>query len=144
MFTSGTTGSPNGVMLRPGANLRAYANYNAGYRLQEGDRHLVVTPFFHCFGYKAGWMLSLMAGATTVPMAVFEAEETMGIIERERITHLPGPPTLFHSILDHPARARYDLSSLRSSIVSAAAVPAELVHRLRSDLGIEGAITGTD
>jgi acyl-CoA synthetase (AMP-forming)/AMP-acid ligase II len=73
IFTSGTTGYPKGVMLRHGASLRGYQLLNRSYRLNEGDTHLVPTPFFHCFGYKAGWMLSLINGATTVPIAVFDS-----------------------------------------------------------------------
>jgi HIP---CoA ligase len=142
IFTSGTTGFPKGVMLRHGTSLRAYESYNQGPRLSAGDRHIVVVPFFHCFGYKAGWMLDLLNGATTYPLAAFQPEEVLDLVERERITHLDGPPTLFTTMLDHPSRGRYDLSSLRVSMVSAAAVPAELIVRLREDVGLQGAMTG--
>ncbi len=142
IFTSGTTGEPKGVMLRHGASLRAYAAYNRGYRLACGDRHLVATPFFHCFGYKAGWMLSLMVGATTYPMAVFDPVDAMQLIARERITHWPGAPTMFLSVLDHPDRDRYDLTSVKMAMAAAASVPVELVGRLRSELGIGGAMAG--
>jgi acyl-CoA synthetase (AMP-forming)/AMP-acid ligase II len=142
MFTSGTTGFPKGVMLRHGTSLRAYESYNRGPRLESGSRHLVVVPFFHCFGYKAGWMLDLLTGATTYPLAVFEPEAALALVERERITHLDGPPTLFTTMLDHPSRAGYDLSSLRGSMVAAAAVPAELIVRLREEVGLAGAMTG--
>ncbi len=142
IFTSGTTGFPKGVMLRHGTSLRAYESYNRGPRLGPGDRHIVVVPFFHCFGYKAGWMLDLLVGATTYPLAVFEPEAVLALVEREQITHLDGPPTLFTTMLDHPSRGGYDLSSLRVSMVSAAAVPAELIVRLRDDVGLEGAMTG--
>ena len=69
MFTSGTTGRPKGVLLRHGASLLGFARYNESYGLREGSRHLVITPFFHCFGYKAGWMISLHNGAVTYPLA---------------------------------------------------------------------------
>ena len=137
MFTSGTTGYPKGAMLRHGTSLRCYESFNAGYGLGEDDHHLVATPFFHCFGYKAGWMLSLMAGATTVPMSVFDGEEALRVIERERITHIPGPPTIFWSILDHPRRKEFDLSSLRTCVVSAATVPVTLLERLADELDVQ-------
>ena len=57
IFTSGTTGHPKGVLLRHGTSMRAYEALNEGFGLGEGDRLLVVLPFFHTFGYKAGWML---------------------------------------------------------------------------------------
>ncbi len=97
---------------------------------------MVPTPFFHCFGYKAGWMIGLMKGAVTFPIAVFEADAVLELIQRERITHMPGPPTMFSAVLDHPRRDEYDLSSLRQAIVGAATIPAVLVRRMRDELGI--------
>jgi HIP---CoA ligase len=142
IFTSGTTGRPKGVMLRHGTSLRAFESYNAGTRLKPGDRHAVAVPFFHCFGYKAGWMVDLMVGAATYPVAVFDAETVLDLIDREGITHMGGPPTIFESILDHQKRRARDLSSLRSVVVSAAAVDPELIRRLQRDVGVEGAISG--
>jgi acyl-CoA synthetase (AMP-forming)/AMP-acid ligase II len=142
IFTSGTTGFPKGVLLRHGASLRGYESFNRSPGLDEGDRHLVVMPFFHCFGYKAGWMLDLMVGATTYPLAVFEPESVMALIEQEGITHFDGSPTVWLSLLDHPAKGRYDLSSLRAGNVGAAAMPADLIERLREDLGMKRAISG--
>jgi HIP---CoA ligase len=142
IFTSGTTGRPKGVMLRHGTSLRAFESYNAGTRLKPGDRHAVAVPFFHCFGYKAGWMVDLMVGAATYPVAVFDAETVVDLIDRERITHIGGPPTIFESILDHQQGRARDLSSLRSVVVSAAAVDPELIRRLQRDVGVEGAISG--
>ena len=143
IFTSGTTGAPKGVMLRHGASLRAFGEgYNSAFQLGESDRHLVAVPFSHCFGYKAGWMLSLMCGATTYPVAVFDVDKTIKLIDRERITHMPGAPTHFFAVLDHPDRGRYDLSSLRRVLLAAATVPPELVYRLRNELGLKGIVGG--
>jgi acyl-CoA synthetase (AMP-forming)/AMP-acid ligase II len=142
IFTSGTTGFPKGVMLRHGASLRGYEIFNRSPGLTESDRHLVVLPFFHCFGYKAGWMLDMMVGTTTYPLAVFDPQSVMKLIEEQRITHLDGSPTLWLSMLDHPDRAMYDLSSLRAGMVSAATIPEELIVRLREDIGMERAMSG--
>ncbi len=142
IFTSGTTGHPKGVMLRHGTSLRCYAAYNASMQLGPGDRMLVVTPFFHCFGYKAGWMAALMLGATTVPMAVFDASEALDMIERLRITHTAGAPTMFWAMIDDPSLADRDITSLRRAVASAAYVPVELIERMQSDLGIDQPLTG--
>jgi len=142
MFTSGTTGSPKGVLLRHGTAMRLYEAMNDGLCLHEGDRYLVVLPFFHCFGYKAGWMLSLMVGGTTVPVPVFDAREIMRLIEEHRITHMPGAPTMFWAILDHPDRAEFDLSSLRVVLIGAASIPVELVQRLGDELELDWVLSG--
>jgi acyl-CoA synthetase (AMP-forming)/AMP-acid ligase II len=71
---------------------------------------LATMMFFHCFGYNAGWMLALMKGATTIPVAVFDPDETLRLIDNERVSALPGPPTVFPSILDHLGEPEVDVS----------------------------------
>ena len=142
LFTSGTTGQPKGVMTAHGQNLRAFAAWSEVVGLRAGDRYLVVNPFFHAFGYKAGWLACLMRGATVLPHAVFDVPAVLARVGRERISVLPGPPTLYQSILAHPDRPRYDLSNLRLAVTGAAAIPVELIHRMRDELGFETVITG--
>ena len=142
LFTSGTTGNPKGVMTTHGANLRAFQAWSNVVGLREGDRYLIVNPFFHAFGYKAGWLSALLTGATIHPQAVFDVDQVLERVSREQITMLPGPPTLFHTILDHPRRADYDLSSLRLAVTGAAAIPVELIVRMRDELTFETIITG--
>ena len=67
MFTSGTTGRPKGAMSTHAQTLRAFRDWADIVGLRAGDRYLVALPFFHSFGYKAGWLASLMMGATTLP-----------------------------------------------------------------------------
>jgi acyl-CoA synthetase (AMP-forming)/AMP-acid ligase II len=141
IFTSGTTAAPKGVMLRHGASLRGYALLADRFGLRAGDRYLIPTPFFHCFGYKAGWMISLMTGAVAVPLSVFDAGAVLKLIARERITHIPGPPTMFSALLDHPDRDSFDLSSLRHAFVGATAVAPQLIARIRDELGIGSILT---
>ncbi len=142
MFTSGTTGNPKGVLCTHGQSVRVFRDWAELVGLRAGDRYLVVAPFFHTFGYKAGWLAALMTGATVYPQASFDAGEVIARIARERITVLPGPPTLYLSMLAHPARAGADLSSLRLAVTGAAVVPVEMIRRMGSELGFTTVLTG--
>jgi acyl-CoA synthetase (AMP-forming)/AMP-acid ligase II len=123
-------------------NLRGFEAWTEVVGLREGDRYLVVNPFFHAFGYKAGWLSCILRGATILPHAVFDVPQVLARVERERVSVLPGPPALYQSILMHPDRGRFDLSSLRLAVTGAAAIPVELVRRMRDELGFETVITG--
>jgi len=141
VFTSGTTGHPKGAMTTHAQTLRTFATWAEIVGLRAGDRYLIVNPFFHTFGYKAGILACLMTGATMVPEPVFDVDVVLGRIGDEAISVLPGPPTIFQSILDHPRRSSVDLSSLRLVVTGAAVVPVELVEALWSDLGIGTVLT---
>ncbi|MEU2656739.1 FadD3 family acyl-CoA ligase [Streptomyces sp. NPDC007325] len=141
VYTSGTTGRPKGAVISHAQTLRCYEEWAALAGLAEGDRYLVVNPFFHTFGYKAGVLACLMRGAVIVPQPVFTVDTVLANIAAERISVLPGPPTLHQSLLDHPARTAHDLSSLRLVVTGAAVVPLLLVERLRSELGIGTVLT---
>jgi acyl-CoA synthetase (AMP-forming)/AMP-acid ligase II len=142
VFTSGTTGTPKGVVMTHGQTLRAYLDWCDWADLRAGDRYLIANPFFHIFGYKAGCLACLMRGATIFPMAVFDAGEVLEIVERERITVLPGPPTLYTSLLDHPDRATRTIDSLRVGVTGAADIPVELIRRVKEELPFERILTG--
>lgn len=142
LFTSGTTGKPKGVMTAHGQNLRAFYDWATVVGLAEGDRYLIVNPFFHAFGYKAGILAALMKGATIYPQPVFDVPTVMRRVAEDRITMLPGPPTLYQTILNHPDFSSFDLSSLRLAVTGAAAIPVELIVRMRDELTFETIITG--
>lgn len=137
MFTSGTTGNPKGVQLTHGQSLRAHGGYADLLGFETGDRYLIVPPFFHTFGYKAGWMACLVHGVTIIPERTFDTDQVMATIDRERVTILYGPPTIFQSILDSPHRGRHDLTSLRNVLISSTVVPPELLVRTQRELGPE-------
>jgi acyl-CoA synthetase (AMP-forming)/AMP-acid ligase II len=142
IFTSGTTGRPKGVMTTHAQTLRVFRSWAEIVGLTRGDRYLIVNPFFHTFGYKAGFLASIIVGATIVPHAVFDVPTVLERVAEEHISMLPGPPTLYQSILDHPDRRRHDLSSLRLSVTGAAAVPVEMIRRMRDELTFRTIITG--
>lgn len=140
IFTSGTTGRPKGVMMNHQQTLRLYTEWCDLADLREGDRYLIVNPFFHIFGYKAGLVASLIRGATILPVRVFDADTVMDIVERERVTMLPGPPTLYHSLLE--AKSTRDLSSLRAAVTGSADIPVELIRRIAEELPFQSIMTG--
>ncbi len=141
LFTSGTTGQPKGVMTTHAQSLRAYWDWCEVVGLRAGDRYLVVAPFFHCFGYKAGWLACLMRGATVLPQPVFDARAVLDRIPRDRIGVVPGPPALYQSFLQEDLAGR-DLSSLRLAVTGAATIPVQLIRDMRDVLGFQTVITG--
>ncbi len=141
IFTSGTTGRPKGVMTTHAQTLKVFDVWSREVGLRADDRYLIVNPFFHTFGYKAGILACLMRGATMIPHAVFDAPSVMAKIATERVTALPGPPTLYQTILNHPERAAYDLASLRLAVTGAAVVPVALIKQMSDELGFETVLT---
>jgi acyl-CoA synthetase (AMP-forming)/AMP-acid ligase II len=141
MFTSGTTGRSKGAMTSHERSLAVARAWAECGELTQRDRYLVANPFFHTFGYKAGLLACLVSGAALVPQPVFAADEAMRLVAAERITVLPGAPTIYQMILDHPARDSFDLSSLRLAVTGAADVPVALIERMRRELTFETVLT---
>ncbi|MGH3678604.1 MAG: FadD3 family acyl-CoA ligase [Mycobacterium sp.] len=140
IYTSGTTGRPKGVMMNHRQNLRLYAEWCELADLREGDRYLMVNPYFHTFGYKAGLIASFIRGATMVPVPVFDVDRAVELIAAERITMLPGPPTLYHALLAVEDKGK--LSTLRAGVTGAADIPVELVRRVHEELPFQTLATG--
>ena len=140
IFTSGTTGRPKGAMMNHRQTLRMYEEWATLADLREGDRYLMINPYFHTFGLKAGLIASFLRGATMLPLAVFDVDAVVDLIERERITMLPGPPTLYHSLLT--VRDKAKLSTLRAGVTGAADIPVELVRRIHNELPFTTLMTG--
>ena len=141
VFTSGTTGKPKGVMVTHAQTLRVFEVWADVVGLAENDRYLIVNPFFHTFGYKAGIIASFLKGATMIPEPVFDVQKVLARIATEKVSMLPGPPTLFLSILNDPNRANFDLSSLRVAVTGAAAIPVSMIERMRDELTFKNIIT---
>lgn len=141
LFTSGTTGKPKGVLCSHRQNIRVFKTWGDTVGLRSDDNYLIINPFFHTFGYKAGWLASIIFGSTTLPVMAFDKEAVMAQIERDQVTMLPGAPSLYEMLLADPARDNYDLSSLRLGVTGAAAVPVKLVKDMREVLGFETVVT---
>ncbi|GAA5164055.1 MULTISPECIES: FadD3 family acyl-CoA ligase [Amycolatopsis] len=141
LFTSGTTGRSKGAMNAHRQALSVAHAWAECGGLTAEDRYLVVNPFFHNFGYKAGILAALSTGATLVPESTFDVERTLRLIAAERITVLPGAPTIYQTLLDAPDRSEHDLSSLRLAVTGAATVPVALVERMQSELTFETVLT---
>ena len=134
IYTSGTTGRPKGVMMNHRQNLRLYAEWCELADLREGDRYLMVNPYFHTFGYKAGLIASFTRGATMVPVPVFDVDRVEELIEAERIT------MLYHSLLAVEDKSK--LATLRAGVTGAADIPVELVRRVHEELPFQTLATG--
>jgi len=141
LFTSGTTGRSKGAVSTHRQAMAVADAWAECGELSDQDRYLVINPFFHSFGYKAGLLAALSRGATVMPQATFDIGETLRAIDRERITVLPGPPTIYQSILNAPERDSVDTTSLRLAVTGAAMVPVALVERMRRDLSFDTVLT---
>jgi len=140
LFTSGTTGKPKGAMSAHRQTIGVARSWAEVAGIRPDDRYLVVNPFFHSFGYKIGIVVGLLTGSTLYPVATFDLDETMSLIERAGITVFPGAPAIFQSMLAVD-RSGHDLSSLRLAVTGAAMIPVVLIERMKDELGFDDVLT---
>ncbi|MEX2293911.1 MAG: FadD3 family acyl-CoA ligase [Acidimicrobiales bacterium] len=142
LFTSGTTGVPKGVVMTHGRTLQVATDWVAMTGLSADDRYLMINPYFHMFGLKAGILACVASGATMYPEPTFDVDAALARVERDAITVLPGAPTIYQSILDHPNRRAHDLATLRVAVTGAADIPVALIERIRTELPFDMIVTG--
>jgi long-chain acyl-CoA synthetase len=146
-YTSGTTGHPKGavgthrnavtcVIASTFSPQRAFVRRGQPIPRPEDRRtqraSLVGVPFFHVTGCHALLTPALYNGSKIVTLHRWDAERAMALIERERCTQAGGVPTLAWQLIEHPERARYDLSSLEAISYGGAPAASELVRRVKA------------
>jgi fatty-acyl-CoA synthase len=138
-YTSGTTGSPKGVLLTH-RNLVNNA-YVVGREMMVtgADRLCSPVPLYHCFGCVMSSLLAIVHGiALVMPAAQFDPLATLQAIDAERCTLIYGVPTMFIAELEHPDFRKYDMSTLRSGLMAGAPCPVEVMKRVVSDMHCSG------
>ncbi|ANK80894.1 MAG: AMP-binding protein [Rhizobiales bacterium NRL2] len=134
-FTSGTTGAPKGATLTHRNIVNNGCFVGRAMNLSEQDRLCIPVPLYHCFGMVLGNLACVAHGACMVfPGEGFEAGQTLKALERERCTAVHGVPTMFLAMVEHPDFRRFDLTSLRTGIMSGAPCPASLMERVMRDM----------
>jgi len=136
-YTGGTTGVPKGAMLTH-QNLSANARQVAKLDPELGTNHdkvLGVLPFFHVFANTCVLNRTVLTGGEIVMLPRFDAAQALAAIDRTRPAALPGVPTMFQALLDHPKAAATDWSSLKYCISGGAPLPAELKTRFEAATG---------
>lgn len=138
IFTSGTTGKPKGVLMTHARSLAACDVQAADVdQITHEDVFAVSFPFAHNAGYRAGWQVSVLYGVRIIPVSVYDPAAFLALIEAERVTMLPAAPPVAQAMLDHPARATTDLSSMRIISTGGTVIPVKLVEDMRAYLGAD-------
>ena len=137
LYTSGSTGQPKGAVLSHAALAVANASWAGPVMgLVPDDRVLAALPLAHSFGLNGALLAPLLAGATVVLQERFAPEETLAAIGRHRVSVFPGVATMFARILESPALAGADVSSLRLAVSGAAPCPWPLASEWRRRTGV--------
>ncbi len=141
-FTSGTTGLPKGVMLRHGAMVATTRAWLSVVGLRAGDAFPVVSPCSHIAGHKTGLLSCLVAGATARPLATFDAELLVRLVDTEGATFLQAAPTVFHDVVEFVRARGRGIPALRTAVTGAAVIPPQLVRDLHDIAGIGTVLAG--
>lgn len=136
-YTGGTTGTPKGAMLTH-ANISVNCQQGAAWatNLKSGqERTLAALPFFHVFAMTAVMNFALQEGAEIIIMPRFALDDAMKLIDKAKPTVMPGVPTMFIAMLNHPKLKTFDLSSLKYCVSGGAPLPVDVKERFEKITG---------
>ncbi len=142
LYTSGTTGSPKGVVVTHDAVLRTSYASALTRAYEDGRRILFSLPCYHMFGYVEGLLSVMFAGGAIIPRTAFSPADYCASIERHRATEILAVPTMTVALLEYPQLREHDLSSLRAILSGAAPAPVWLWQKVRAELGVTEITTG--
>ena len=134
-YTSGTTGSPKGVLLTHRNLVNNAYLISRTLRLSERDRLCCPVPLYHCFGCVMSTLVSIVSRmAIVLPAPQFDALAVLEAVQAERCTVLYGVPTMFIAELEHPRFREFDLTSLRTGIMAGAPCPVDVMRRVLTEM----------
>ncbi len=134
-YTSGTTGSPKGVLLTHRNLLNNAVVIGSGMKITDKDKICAPVPLYHCFGCVGGTLVSVVTGATLIlPAPTFDALATLQAIQESHATTIYGVPTMFIAELEHPEFRKFDLGSLRTGVMAGAPCPIEVMKRVVNEM----------
>jgi fatty-acyl-CoA synthase len=137
-YTSGTTGSPKGVLLTHRSLVNNARFIGDCMQMTERDRMCIPFPLYHCAGCVCAAMNCVTRGATLIlPSASFDPLAVLGAVEAEKATVIGGVPTMFIAQLQHPDFSRFDLRSLRLAMIGGAPCPVDLLKQITSNMHCE-------
>ncbi|MEZ5376666.1 MAG: AMP-binding protein [Acidimicrobiales bacterium] len=142
LYTSGTTGSPKGVMVTHDAMQRTAYSSALTRAFEDGRRVLFSLPCYHMFGYVEGLLAAMYVGGAIIPRTAFSPADYLASIERHRASDILAVPTMSVALVEHPDRSTRDLSSCRAILSGAAPAPVWLWEKMQADLGIDEITTG--
>jgi fatty-acyl-CoA synthase len=127
LYTSGTTGTPKGVMLTHKNVINTNYNINRLWLLNENDIVLNPLPFFHVFALTGCIIESVVHGFKYVVIEIFDARKCLEIIQKEECSWIYGVPTMYMAMLNHPQFCTYSMKSVGYCCISAAFCPLDLM-----------------